>query len=286
MTEEARLESRAAELETQLAEALDALRCPHGTNPEACRECFDETTAEIRFCHECEAVWQMVETPQGCPFCGDGFDRDLDAYQVDATRTANGLTFDDALVMAGLGAAGEAGEVADLVKKYRFHGHELDRDAIVEELGDVLWYVAIVADILGVKLSDVADRNVAKLRARYPEGFDEERSRNRADIKPQGYTLDGTGVPTALAAEALRIIDRRKEGRGVLVDELAARPMERCGLVEVTAVATRAKYRVKLTDFGRAVGEWYRAALDRGETVDVVTIGIDLGELGDEEGEP
>ena len=78
-----------------------------------------------------------------------------------------------------LGLAGESGEVADLVKKFLGHGHGLDLTKVSKELGDVLWYVAGLANVLGLSLSDIAEQNIAKLQARYPEGFTEEASKNR-----------------------------------------------------------------------------------------------------------
>jgi NTP pyrophosphatase (non-canonical NTP hydrolase) len=100
----------------------------------------------------------------------------LDEYQELAARTRNdgaGLT------NAALGLAGEAGEVADMVKKITFHGHAFDTASLVDELGDALWYVAEMASVLGVGLDMVAQANIAKLRRRYPEGFSPERSRER-----------------------------------------------------------------------------------------------------------
>ena len=72
---------------------------------------------------------------------------------------------------------GEAGEVADAFKKARFQGHE-DPD-VEEELGDVLWYVAMIAKLIGSDLETVMFRNIEKLRERYPDGFEVERSVNR-----------------------------------------------------------------------------------------------------------
>ena len=85
------------------------------------------------------------------------------------------------IVMVALGLTGESGEFADLVKKHLFQGHELDREKLIDELGDVLWYVFEGARVLGVAPSDIADRNISKLRKRYPEGFDSERSINRPE---------------------------------------------------------------------------------------------------------
>jgi NTP pyrophosphatase (non-canonical NTP hydrolase) len=80
-----------------------------------------------------------------------------------------------------LGLVGESGEVVDLIKKHVYHGHPLDSDKLLKELGDVLWYVAALATALDVELSEVAAKNIAKLTARYPEGFSSEASMNRVD---------------------------------------------------------------------------------------------------------
>lgn len=107
----------------------------------------------------------------------------LNAYQEAALRTAR---VDEAeplrsldLARDALGVTGEAGEVADLVKKHVGHGHALEPVKLAKELGDVLWYVAVLAHRFGFTLEEVAAANVEKLRKRYPEGFSEERSKNR-----------------------------------------------------------------------------------------------------------
>lgn len=105
----------------------------------------------------------------------------LDEYQQETKRTAGNRTLEDGLVMGGLGIAGEAGEVADIIKKWKFHGHVLDRQALQKELGDVLWYVAAIAGHAGISLRDVAIVNLAKLRQRYPNGFSVEASVNRTE---------------------------------------------------------------------------------------------------------
>lgn len=110
---------------------------------------------------------------------------DLNSYQQDALRTARVdpeaplLRID--IARDGLGLTGEAGEVADILKKYIGHGHALDREKVVKELGDVLWYVAVLAHRMGWTLEDVALVNIEKLRKRYPDGFSSERSINRTD---------------------------------------------------------------------------------------------------------
>ncbi|MFA1820574.1 nucleoside triphosphate pyrophosphohydrolase family protein [Virgibacillus oceani] len=80
-----------------------------------------------------------------------------------------------------LGAAGEAGEVAELVKKEVFHGHYTTVDEMKKELGDVLHYLSGLATLYGLRLEDVAKRNIDKLQKRYPGGFSEEASRERVE---------------------------------------------------------------------------------------------------------
>jgi NTP pyrophosphatase (non-canonical NTP hydrolase) len=99
-------------------------------------------------------------------------DARLDAYQLSAARTINpALTDDQRLLDAAAGLAEEAGEVLGHVRKHVMQGRALDRDAVVEELGDALWCLAIAAHALGVPLSEVAHVNEEKLRARHPLGF-------------------------------------------------------------------------------------------------------------------
>lgn len=85
------------------------------------------------------------------------------------------------LVWNALGLAGEAGEVADTIKKAVFHRHPLDRDALIKELGDVLWYVAALCTKLDVNMANVMHQNIEKLKARYPEGYSSAASQARAD---------------------------------------------------------------------------------------------------------
>lgn len=101
-------------------------------------------------------------------------------YQRMAMRTAGEYKTDyDMMRNAAYGLNGEAGEVIDIMKKHEFQGHELDREALIDELGDVQWYVALMATALGVTLEDVMEHNVNKLVKRYPDGFDKARSINR-----------------------------------------------------------------------------------------------------------
>ena len=81
-----------------------------------------------------------------------------------------------------LGLTGEAGEFADMMKKHHGHNHDLDKEKAAKELGDVMWYVAVLANSLGYKLSEIADMNIQKLIKRYPNGFSVDESKNRKDL--------------------------------------------------------------------------------------------------------
>jgi NTP pyrophosphatase (non-canonical NTP hydrolase) len=105
----------------------------------------------------------------------------LDEYQSLAARTMGPRTPEQQLANAALGLTGEAGEVAEHVKKHLFHATPLDRDAVVKELGDCLWYVAAMCTALGISMDDVGTANIEKLRRRYPDGFSAERSINRIE---------------------------------------------------------------------------------------------------------
>ena len=106
----------------------------------------------------------------------------FDDYQELAARTlGRDRTHEQQLANAALGLTGEAGEVAEVIKKHLFHATPLDQDALAKELGDCLWYIGAFATVLGLSMDDIAQRNIDKLRKRYPEGFDTERSRNRTE---------------------------------------------------------------------------------------------------------
>jgi NTP pyrophosphatase (non-canonical NTP hydrolase) len=104
----------------------------------------------------------------------------LAEYQTLADRSSGaGGEGDRRLIVSALGLAGEAGEFANLVKKMTAHGHKFDPDALKDELGDVLWYLAEAATASGLSLELIARDNVDKLIKRYPDGFSKENSINR-----------------------------------------------------------------------------------------------------------
>ncbi len=101
-------------------------------------------------------------------------------YQRMAMRTNDETMSEwDMLRNAVYGLNGEAGEIIDLLKKHEFQGHELAREELIEECGDVLWYCALFATALGEDIQTIMERNIEKLKGRYPEGFDKARSINR-----------------------------------------------------------------------------------------------------------
>lgn len=108
-------------------------------------------------------------------------------YQAEILRTYAGPNnLPNKLTLAALGVAGEAGEVADLVKKHLFQGHPLDRELLLSELGDILWYYMLLCQAMGYTLAEIMTCNVAKLRQRYPDGFDPARSIYREDDAEKG----------------------------------------------------------------------------------------------------
>lgn len=103
----------------------------------------------------------------------------LNEYQHLAQRTANTRTPSAKIENGILGLCGEVGECADILKKYLYQGHELDRQKLTEELGDVQWYIAELSRGLDLSLDEICKYNIEKLRKRYPDGFDPELSANR-----------------------------------------------------------------------------------------------------------
>ena len=97
----------------------------------------------------------------------------FDEYQQAALRTINpALDQRDRLLDAGAGLAEEAAEVLGLIRKRVFQARAVDDTRLTEELGDVLWCLAVTADTLGLSLSKIAAANQAKLAARHPNGFE------------------------------------------------------------------------------------------------------------------
>jgi len=95
----------------------------------------------------------------------------------------------DKLTLGALGLAGESGEVIDMIKKRLFQGHEIDQEKLLDELGDVYWYYTLILQAMGYSLQEVMRCSIEKLRRRYPDGFEIERSVNRSVVQ-EGVCLD------------------------------------------------------------------------------------------------
>lgn len=103
-------------------------------------------------------------------------------YQKLALRTSKqDSNKDEMMAECALGLNGEAGEVADLIKKHLYHGHEIFSEHLAKELGDCMWYIAVLADTFGYPLDVIMEMNITKLKNRYPDGFDSEKSINRKE---------------------------------------------------------------------------------------------------------
>ena len=106
----------------------------------------------------------------------------VNEYQKLAMTTLNpALSKKDVLINGVMGLCGESGEAIDIVKKWLAQGHELDKEKLAKELGDIAWYLAETATALDLNLEDIFEANIEKLRKRYPEGFDSERSIHRQE---------------------------------------------------------------------------------------------------------
>ena len=103
------------------------------------------------------------------------------SLRLDSKMTENQWTDEDlgGILDACLGLSGEVGELNDMIKKWIFHEAKIDTDHLKKELGDVCWYIAMMCDSCGWNLDEILQMNVDKLKARYPEGFDPDRSAHR-----------------------------------------------------------------------------------------------------------
>ena len=104
----------------------------------------------------------------------------INEYQQLAMTTLNPqLDKKDVLINGVMGLCGESGEAIDIVKKWLAQGHELDKQRLAKELGDIAWYLAETAYALEIPLEEILQANIDKLKKRYPEGFSAARSVNR-----------------------------------------------------------------------------------------------------------
>ena len=106
----------------------------------------------------------------------------INEYQKLAMTTRNPeLSGRELLINSMMGLCGESGEAIDIVKKHLFHGHELDREKLIKELGDIAWYLAETAWALDIPWEQILQGNIDKLKKRFPEGFSTQRSIMRTE---------------------------------------------------------------------------------------------------------
>lgn len=104
----------------------------------------------------------------------------INEYQQMALRTESPTTNEtDRILQGAMGLCGESGEYIDILKKHMFQGHELDKKHMAKELGDIAWYLAVSADAIDYDLETIFKMNIDKLKARYPEGFETNKSTHR-----------------------------------------------------------------------------------------------------------
>ena len=106
----------------------------------------------------------------------------INEYQELAMTTLNPkLSKKEVLINSVMGLCGESGVAIDIVKKWMAQGHELDKEHLARELGDIAWYLAEAATALGLSLEEVLQANIDKLKKRYPEGFESQKSITRLE---------------------------------------------------------------------------------------------------------
>lgn len=111
----------------------------------------------------------------------------MDNFIEEALRTESSLnplseTYEEKsarLLHAAIGLVTESGEFIDALKKFLFYGRPLDLVNLKEELGDILWYIAIAMSALDTTFEDEMDRVIRKLKTRYPEKFTTDAAINR-----------------------------------------------------------------------------------------------------------
>lgn len=85
------------------------------------------------------------------------------------------------LLHAAIGIAGEAGELLDAVRKHVFDGQPLDRENVIEELGDLCFYMEAAMQVIGVTREEIEQRNMTKLSKRYEGGYSDQQAQERKD---------------------------------------------------------------------------------------------------------
>jgi len=98
---------------------------------------------------------------------------------VKTTESHNFKPINIRLLHGAMGCSTEAGEVMDLLKKHVYYDISFIKEALIEELGDLLWYIAIIADELGISFENIMEMNIKKLQIRYPKSFNKKACKDR-----------------------------------------------------------------------------------------------------------
>jgi len=125
-------------------------------------------------CSECSCSVCLAKLPERLS---------ANEYQKDCLRTARALDSEYLIMSSTLGIGGEAGEVIDLIKKWRYHDHEFNCRDLALELGDILYYLATMAKGINYDLETIMAMNVDKRKGRYPNGFDPLLSIHREEAR-------------------------------------------------------------------------------------------------------
>ncbi len=191
---------------------------------------------------------------------------DWSEYTRLAERTANrgpSDTDERRLVNFSMGLAGEAGEVVDAVKKVVFHGHQIDVGKMRDELGDVLWYLAMTAQTIGLTLEEVAEANIEKLVRRYPEGFSSKRSIHRdGDLKQWVLAAEQSAVGEGVPNPVVEVQAAKRQGRVVTASVVLFDGQN--GVLAITDGPIRSFQWLELQGgpFAWESGRWTRVASD------------------------
>ena len=163
--------------------------------------------------------------------------RNLDLYQEISQRTAKSDVdvTNPRLLHGAIGICGEAGELIDAVKTHMIYGSKLDIDNIKEELGDIIWYMAMVLSSINSSFDEITDMNLSKLEKRYPEKmFSTERSENRdreAELNAM-RSLSGISQPREIGEMIENYKDKNQKANfsdSMTLDELRREIRNRSG---------------------------------------------------------
>ena len=108
----------------------------------------------------------------------------------DYTEQASRLALMAPLIHGAMGLCTESAELLDAIKKHVYYGKQLDVVNLWEELGDMLWYIALICDEMNFNLGEIKQRNIEKLRARYPEKFSQACAISR-NLEKERSILEG-----------------------------------------------------------------------------------------------